>query len=203
MITLYGNPASTCTRKVLTTLVETNTPYQMVVVDMAKGEHKQPAHVARQPFGQVPAIDDDGFEMFESRAIIRYLDGKAGNALTPKDAKQRAKMDQWMSVEVEGFAPNAMKFVYHHLFKREQAPEVMEAAAKKLELVCGVLDKNLADKHFLVGDQFTLADICFAPYIDYTMATPAADIYKKFPNLMAWWGRVHERASWQKATGRA
>ncbi|HEY3801456.1 MAG TPA: glutathione binding-like protein [Kofleriaceae bacterium] len=203
MIKLYGNPMSTCTRKVLCTLHETNTPHEFVVVDFAKGEHKQPAHTARQPFGQVPAIDDDGFAMYESRAIARYIDWKSGGKLTPTDIKQRGKMEQWISVETENFTPNAMKFVYEHIFKRPQGEEVMKNATQKLELACSVLDKNLAGKSFLVGDQFTIADITYAPYIEYAMNTPAKEIFAKHPNVMAWWGRVHERPSWMKAAGRA
>jgi len=75
---IFGHPASTCTRKVLMTLNETKTPFELVLVDFAKGEHKQPAHLARQPFGQVPALEDDRFELYESRAMSRYIDGKAG-----------------------------------------------------------------------------------------------------------------------------
>ena len=63
MIQIYGNPMSTCTRKVLMTLAETNTPFEMHVVDFTKGEHKQEAHVRRQPFGRIPALEDDGFEI--------------------------------------------------------------------------------------------------------------------------------------------
>ena len=62
MIKLYGNPASTCTRKVLTALAETDTPYELHIVDLGKGEHKKEPNLVRQPFGQIPAIDDDGFE---------------------------------------------------------------------------------------------------------------------------------------------
>jgi glutathione S-transferase len=203
MIKLYGNPMSTCTRKVLATMHETNTPFEMNTVDFSKGEHKQPAHMAHQPFGQVPAIDDDGFAMFESRAIARYIDAKAGGKLTPTDLKQRAKMDQWISVETEDFTPHVMKFVYHHIMKREQPADVMATATTKLELACSVLDKNLAGKTFMVGDQFTIADITYAPYIEYAMGTPAKDIFAKHPNFMAWWGRVSERPSWMKAAGRA
>jgi glutathione S-transferase len=203
MIKLYGNPMSTCTRKVLTTLHETSTPFEMFVIDLGKGEHKQPAHLARQPFGQVPAIDDDGFAMFESRAIARYLDGKAGGKLTPTDPHARAKMEQWISVETENFTPHAMKFVYHDVFKRAQTPEVLANATTKLELACGVLDQNLAGKKFLTGDQFTIADICYAPYIEYAMGSQAKDVFGKFANFTAWWGRVSERPSWKKAAGKA
>jgi glutathione S-transferase len=203
MIKLFGNPMSTCTRKVLATLHETNTPFELDAVDFGKGENKQPTHMARQPFGQVPAIDDDGFAMYESRAIARYIDAKAGGKLTPTDLKHRAKMDQWMSVEVEDFTPHAMKFVYEHIFKRPQPAEVMTNATQRLELACSVLDKNLTGKTFMVGDQFTLADITYAPYIEYAINTPAKDIFAKHPNFMAWWGRVRERPSWMKAAGRA
>jgi glutathione S-transferase len=119
---IFGHPGSTCTRKVLMTLHETKTPFEFVLVDFAKGEHKLPAHLARQPFGQVPALEDGSFSMYESRAMARYIDGKAGGLLTPSDPHERARMEQWMSVETSNFAPHAMKFVYHSVFKREQTP---------------------------------------------------------------------------------
>src|SRR5947209_7088462 len=108
---IFGNPVSTCTRKVLMTLNEHGAPFELVVIDFAKGEHKQPAHLARQPFGQVPALDDDGFALYESRAMARYIDGKHGARLTPQDAQARALMEQWISVETSNFSPHAMKFI--------------------------------------------------------------------------------------------
>jgi glutathione S-transferase len=116
MIKLYGHPLSTCTRKVLCTLHETNTPFEFVVVDLMTGEHKQPAHVARQPFGQVPAIDDDGFALFESRAICRYLNDVGHGELVPTTVTGRAVMDQWQSVEYCDFTPAAMKLIYNYVF---------------------------------------------------------------------------------------
>jgi len=201
MIKLYGHPASTCTRKVLFTLNETNTPYELETVNLMTGEHKQPAHMARQPFGQLPAIDDDGFKMFESRAIARYLDDKAGHKLTPKDAQGRAKMEQWISVETSDFYPHAMTFIYNDIFKRPQQEEVLANAGTKLETCVKVMDTALAasGKPFLVGDQMTLADVVFAPYIEYCMASPSAKaIFVKHPHFIAWWNRVSERPSWQK-----
>src|SRR5271169_2565324 len=107
---LYGHPMSTCTRKVLTTLAEKGHEADFVIVDLMKGEHKQEAHVARQPFGRVPALDDGGFWLYESRAIVRYLDEKlAGPKLTPADIQDRASMEQWISVEYSYFSPAAMK----------------------------------------------------------------------------------------------
>jgi glutathione S-transferase len=203
MIKLFGNPMSTCTRKVLCTLHETNTPFDLVTIDFAKGEHKQPAHLARQPFGKVPAIDDDGFALYESRAIARYIDAKAGGKLTPHDLKGRALMEQWISVEVENFSPYAMKFVSAEVFKRETPADALATAGEKLALACSVLDKQLASRQFLCGDQFTIADITYAPYLEYAMNTSAKATIAKHTHVTSWWNRVAERASWRKAAGRA
>jgi glutathione S-transferase len=202
MIKLFGHPLSTCTRKVLFTLHETQTPFELEVVDFAKGEHKQAPHTDRQPFGQVPALNDDGFALFESRAMARYIDAKAGHPLSPSDLQGRALMEQWISVETSNFAPNAMKFVYQHIFKREQTPEVLAAAEKGLDLACKVLSKNLAGKAFLLGDELTLADIAYAPYLEYGMTTPAKEIFGRHPEVVAWWNRVSERPAWLKTAGR-
>ena len=203
MIKLYGNPMSTCTRKVLCTLHETAAPFELVTLDFMKGEHKQPAHVARQPFGQMPAIDDDGFVLYESRATARYIDAKTGNKLTPHDAKQRARMEQWISVETEDFTPNAMKFIYAEVFKREQTAETMANATARLELACSVLDKQLATTPYLTGEQFTIAEIAYAPYLEYAMNTSAKTTFAKHPHLMAWWNKIAERPTWRKTAGRA
>jgi glutathione S-transferase len=199
---VYGHPMSTCTRKVLTTLLETNTPYELFMVDFAKGEHKQPAHMARQPFGQVPTIDDGGFTMYESRAICRYVNEKAGGKLVPKELTGRAKMEQWMSIETSNFSGAAMKFVYEHTFKRPQTPEVLAAAEKQLDTALDVMDAELTKQPYLAGSEFTIADICFMPYVEYVMTSPVKANIQKRSNVAAWWNRVSERPSWSKVVGR-
>lgn len=184
------------------TLNETNTPYELVLVDFAKGEHKQPAHLARQPFGQVPALDDDGFEMYESRAMARYIDGKAGNPLTPKDAQGRAIMEQWISIETSNFAAHAMKFIYHTVFGREQTPEVLKAAGSALDLAYATMERQLGAHAFLAGSALSLADVCFAPYLEYLTLTPAAGKLAEHPQVSKWWASVSSRPAWKKTAGR-
>jgi glutathione S-transferase len=203
MIKIFGHPVSTCTRKVLMTLGETKTPYELLVVDFAKGEHKQQPHLGRQPFGQVPSIDDDGFAFYESRAICRYINEKVGGSLVPNNIKGRALMEQWISIETSNFTPHAMKFIYHDIFKRPQEPAVLEAAGKGVETSFGIMDATLAKGSFLVGAEFTLADVCFMPYFEYAMGTPVKAMLAKHPHVSAWWNRVSERATWQKVVGRA
>ncbi len=203
MLTIYGHPMSTCTRKVLTTVTELALPHELHLVDFAKSEHKQEPHLSRQPFGRIPAIDHDGFAMFESRAICRYLNEVGGGALAPADAHGRARMEQWLSVEASEFSGNAMKFVYHHMFRRPQEDAVLETAGKGLEAALRAVEPTLGKQLYLAGEQFTLADIAFMPYVEYTMGTPVKDIYAQYPAFMSWWGRVSERPSWRKVAGRA
>ena len=202
MIKIFGHPVSTCTRKVLMTLAETKTPHEFVLVDFAKGEHKAQPHLSRQPFGQIPAIDDEGFTFYESRAICRYINEKVAGNLVPGDIKGRALMEQWISVETSNFAPHVMKFIFQHVFQRPQEPAVLEAAGKSLEACLTVLDAGLAKTPFLVGGQFTIADIVFMPYIDYAMGTPAKSMFAKHPHVSAWWNKISERPTWQKVVGR-
>src|ERR1044071_8922798 len=101
---IFGHPMSTCTRKVLMTLLETGTPYELVVIDFGKGEHKQEPHLSRQPFGQVPALEDAGLELYESRAMCRYINDKVQGPLVPRDVADRARMEQWISIETSNFS---------------------------------------------------------------------------------------------------
>lgn len=198
MIQLFGHPVSTCTRKVLITLAELGLPYELRVVDFATGEHKQSTNLKRQPFGQVPAIDDDGFKLFESRAICRYLNNKAKGALAPTDLQELARMDQWLSVDQANFAPAAMKFIFHYVFKRPQDQAALESAKAMLDTCFTAMTEQLKDQEYLAGKQFSLADIGFMPYVGYLLNTPAADVIRTYPVVTAWWDRVSARPSWQK-----
>ena len=205
---LYGHPMSTCTRKVLTVLAEKEHKHEFVLVDFAKGEHKQPPHLARQPFGVVPALDDDGFPLFESRAMARYLDETLpGTKLTPSTAKDRALMEQWISVETSNFTPAAMKVIYQALFNpmmfNKPADEaILKEGREATTKVVAILDQHLEGKDYFVGSQFTLADICYMPYVDYLFAGRQGDLITDHRNMASWWGRVSERKSWRIASGK-
>ena len=201
-IKIFGHPMSTCTRKVLMTLAETSTPHEFVLVDFAKGEHKQPPHLERQPFGQVPALQDGDFSLYESRAMCRYINDKVDGPLMPRDARDRAKVEQWISVETSNFTGPAMKFIYQHVFKRDQTAETLQTASGQLDTALGIMDKQLAATPFIAGATFSLADIAFMPYVEYVMMTPAKEQVTKHPHVAAWWSKVSERPTWRKVVGR-
>lgn len=204
---LYGHPMSTCTRKVLATLAEKGQEAQFVLVDLAKGEQKQPEHLARQPFGVIPAFEDDGFMMYESRAIIRYLDRKLpGNPLTPADPKAYGLMEQYLSVEHSNFTPAAMKVIWERFFKPHMGGGAADEAKvqdglKGVEKVFGIIDPVLGKQQYLAGDSFSLAEISWAPYMEYFALSGGTELINKHKNVAAWWGRVSSRPSWKKVTG--
>src|SRR3954471_15087325 len=198
---IFGHPMSTCTRKVLMTLAETNTPYELQVIDFTTGEHKKPPHLAHQPFGQLPAMQDGDFELYESRAMCRYINEKVGGALVPHDMKDRAKVEQWVSIETSNFTPAAMKFIYQYVFQRPQTAETIATATDQLNAALTVMDKALATQPYLVGESLTLADVCFMPYFEYAMKTPAKDIVGKYANVSKWWDLVSAKPTWKKAIG--
>jgi len=199
---LFGHPISTCTRKVLMTLAETDQTADFTVVDFAKGEHKAAPHLARQPFGQVPALEDGEFSLYESRAMCRYINDKVNGPLVPRDLRDRARMEQWISVETSNFTGPTMKFIYQHIFKREQTAETLATAATQLDAALDIMEKQLAATPFIAGGSFTLADICFMPYIEYAINTPAKDHFTKHPHVSAWWSKISDRPTWRKVAGR-
>ena len=204
-VKVYGHPMSTCTRKVLTLCAEKGQPAELVLVDITKGEQKSAEHRARQPFGVVPAIDDDGFKMYESRAIIRYLDRRLpGPSFTPTDLKQYARMEQWLSVEQSYFSGKSLLPVLAKFFGAKYDAATLEGARKDVAAALDVLDKGIAGQDFLAGPTFSLADISWMPYVEYLFAGGDwADLVPARPNVAAWWKRVSARPSWLKATGKA
>lgn len=119
-VQLYGMGGSTCTQRVLLTLLEngaeSSKEWDLALVDLRKGEHKSPAHLARQPFGVIPALQDGDFIVYESRAIARYVNDKFGAKLTPKDLKAKGLMEQWISLEQGTITPEISGIVAQRIF---------------------------------------------------------------------------------------
>lgn len=93
LLKLYGMHQSTCTQRVLTTLAEKGIEYELIIVNLFAGEQKEPSYLEKQPFGKVPVLDDDGFLIYESRAICKYLARKyaeKGTKLIPAEGDLKA-----------------------------------------------------------------------------------------------------------------
>lgn len=203
---LYGHPMSTCTRKVMTTLAEKGHEAEFVLVDIMKGEQKQPEALARQPFGVIPALQDDDLVLYESRAIIRYLDEKlSGPKLVPSDIRDRAMMEQWISVEQSYMSPKAMVIIMNNMFGpmmgKTPDTDAVNKAKENLGSTFDIVDKALARQDFFGGKTFSLADISWMPYIQYLFGAKEGEMVTGRKNLGAWWQRVSTRPSWAKIAG--
>ncbi|KAI0628219.1 glutathione S-transferase [Trametes polyzona] len=209
VLTLYGNLHSTCSNRVRTVLEELGVKYEFVNIDFAKGEHKAPEFVAVQPFGQVPYIDDDGFKLYESRAIARYIALKYGGIgkliPDPKDVQKWALFEQAASVEQSNFDPSAAGLAWENIFKPlfglQTDPATVERLKTTLEGKLAAYDVILGKSKYLAGDEITLADLFHLPYgallekqgYDYLVSG-------RWPNVTRWWKDISSRESWKKLT---
>ena len=161
-------------------------PYEAIDVDMAKREHKSPAFLALNPFGQVPVIEDGDVVLADSNAILVYLEGKyAPGRWLPRDPLRAARVQRWFSVAAGpvAFGPAASRAVV--LFGRNDdcAPLIARAAQ-----LLGVMEGELAREPWLAGREPTLADIANYSYI---ARAPEGNVsLEPYPNVRAWLARV-------------
>ncbi|KAG2074851.1 glutathione S-transferase [Suillus decipiens] len=203
MVKLYGSPLSTCTRLVALICKEKNIPYELIKVDLAKGEQKHAAFTANQPFGQVPYIDDDGFILYESRAIARYLIKKypnQGAPLIPTDPKAEALFEQAASIETFNFTAFVGLIVFEKVFKprrglqpnEDRINELLATLKPKLD----AYDVILGKQKYLAGDSVTLADLAHLPYGTAFYGIGYAELFDSRPNVARWWKDISSRPAW-------
>jgi glutathione S-transferase len=200
-VILHGPAYSTYTRTARMALEEKGVAYELNEVDVMRGAGAAPEHLARHPWGKVPAFEHDGFRLFETFATARYVDEAfPGPALQPADARRRARMTQICGV-VDSYAYEAMvKQVFIQAVivpMRGGTPDaaVMEAglagAERSLDVIEGLMEGDL-----LCGGQVTLADLHLLPPVEYLRMVPAgAAAFAARPNLATWWDRMNARAT--------
>jgi glutathione S-transferase len=205
VVKLYGYTKSTCTRLVALICKEKEIPYELITVDLSKRAHKAPEYLKIQPFGQIPYIDDDGFIVYESRAIARYLIKKYPNkgtaGLIPTDLKEEALFEQAASVEVSNFNPHVAPLAYEKLFKKLSGGQTDQARVdeqlKNLEARLDAYEVILGKQKYLAGNNVTLADLQHLPYGSTLFIIGHGDVLEKRPNVARWWKDIYNRPAWQ------
>ena len=162
MMKIWGRTNSINVQKVLWCCAELGLEYERVDAGMAFGVNDTPEYRAMNPNGLVPTIDDGGFILWESRAIVRYLARKHGSGtLWPNDARAAADADRWMEWYSTTLWLN-LRPIFHNLVRTPVEKRNMgevEEARKRLAANFGILDKHLAGRDYLAGQSFTVADI--------------------------------------------
>jgi glutathione S-transferase len=199
-ITVYGIPGSPFLRTVEIVLKEKEVPYQLHA--MAPGEHKGEEHLKRHPFGRIPAFEHGDFLLYETQAIVRYIDEIFANPpLTPGNAKERARMNQLIGIIEWYFFPKAAAPIG---FNRVIGPALLgitpdEAAiadAMPMARTCiAEFDRLLGDQPFIAGATYSLADVMLGAQLDLFRLSPEGADLLRGTRLEAWLHRLLQRPS--------
>jgi glutathione S-transferase len=229
MITLYNSAFSTCSQKVRLCLAEKNLAWTDHQVDLGAGEHLGDAYLKINPNGVVPALDHDGKVVIESHVICEYLDEvfpNEGHRLVPQDTHARAQMRSWLYY-VSEVPTSAIRYPsFNRLFRdaisKANTPELRERMPLRKSLyrkfgtsgfseveiresrdalrqTVDRIDAASADSAWIMGEQFTLADICVTPTIVRMQDIHMSDVWDGLLNFQAWFERIQARPSFAKA----
>ena len=188
--------------KVLMFLEETGIPYQIVPVNISKGEQFEPEFLRISPNNKMPAIVDNSpaerdlpISLFESGAILQYLAEKTGQFL-PKDKAGRAEVFQWLFWQMGGLGPMLGQNLHFGQYAPEKIPYAIDRYVDETSRLFKVLDKRLADREF-IADKYSIADIASYPWV---FKHPYLQIeLEDFPNLKRWFETIEQRPAVARA----
>ncbi|PIA64027.1 hypothetical protein AQUCO_00201372v1 [Aquilegia coerulea] len=206
VVKVYGPLRAVCPQRVIACLLEKDVEFEVISIDLDSGEQKRPEHLVRQPFGQVPAIEDGDFKLFESRAIVRYYATKyadSGPNLLGNTLEEKALVDQWLEVEAHNFNDLVFTIVFHVVILPTMGGtgdmELVNASEKKLEKVFDIYEDRLSKSKYLAGDSFTLADLSHLPATRYLVNEAGkSHLVKDRKHVNAWWEDISSRPAWKK-----
>ncbi len=199
MLVVWGRNNSVNVQKVLWCCEEMVLGYERIDAGLAFGVVNTPQYRSLNPNGLVPTIDDDGFVLWESNAIVRYLAAKhASGSLWPVDLKVRADADRWMDWSNTTFWP-AIRTLFLGLVRTapdKRDPKALEESRLKTAEVLGIMDAHLKTHAYLAGDAFTMGDIVLGCGIWRWMALPIER--PALPNVQRWFDTLARRAAYKK-----
>lgn len=203
-IIIHGVPGSPYVRQPILACEEKGVAWALQ--PLGPGQSKQPEHLARHPFGKMPAIEHDGFRLYETQAILRYIDAAfPGPALTPADPRGIGRMSQVMNILDAYVMPSLTAGIG---FNRIIAPimgfpaneDAVQAAIAPSRVALRALEDLLGSQPYFAGEDLTLADLAAISHLDMVPASPeGADLIAGSP-LLAWMDRMNARPSVAKTT---
>jgi len=200
VLTILGRKNSSNVQKLLWLCGEAGIPFNREDYGGPFGKTKEPAYLAKNPNALVPTIDDDGFVLWESNAIMRYLATKHGaEKLYPSELKRRADVERWLDWSLGTLSPSItpMFLGLYRTPEPQRDKAAIEASRLKTADAVRILDTELAKHPYVSGDSFTLADIAcgiFAGYRWFNFPIERPD----FPNVKAWYDRLAQRAAFKE-----
>jgi GST-like protein len=178
-------------------------PHRLVPVRLSKGEQFRPAFLAISPNAKIPAIVDhdppDGGEplaMFESGAILQYLADKTGEMLS-RDLRVRAQTLQWLQWQMAGLGPMAGQAGWFRVYAPQRDAFAIERYTRETGRLYGVLDRHLADRRFIAGEDLSIADIACWPWI--VSHAGHGQSLEDLPHLSRWFRDIADRPATRRA----
>jgi glutathione S-transferase len=199
MLLLWGNADSVNVQKIMWCCEELGLAYQRIDAGRHFGVVNTPEFRQINPNGLVPTIDDDGFVLWESNAILRYLAAKhAAGTLWPTDVRERARADRWMDWANSTLWPTMVPLFRAFMRTPEAQRNAAAIEADRLETVevLRVLDAQLAATEFVGGDTFTMGDIAVGCAAWRWMALPIER--PALPNLQRWFDSLATRPAYRR-----
>jgi glutathione S-transferase len=194
MLRVWGRLNSVNVKKVLWCLGELDLPFERIEAGMEHGVVRSPEYLAMNPNARVPTIDDDGFVLWESNAIVRYLSLKYGlGTLCPEDIGQRADSDRWMDWTTAQLA-GTFREVFWGTVRTPPAKRDLSLIERNRVATAGTLEiaeQALGRHPFIAGNRLTMGDIPLGCYVHLWMSMPIER--PAHPNLTAWHKRLLER----------
>jgi glutathione S-transferase len=199
---LYDGMMSWNGRKVRVLAAELGLPLERVVLDFRKGEYKTPEYLAKNPNGKVPMLEDDGFHLWESNAILLYLAGRVPERnMLGRDAHERARVDQWLfwyTAHIDPMLDILLRERRIKAFIGQQGndPSLIAEAESQLARFLKVLDEQLAKNEWVVGP-LTVVDFAMGAQLD--MAGLVEVDTKTYENITTWLKRLQSKPYWATA----
>ena len=196
MLTFYYHPTPN-PMKVALYLEETGLPYELIPIDTMKGEQHTSEYRAINPNGKTPAIEDDGKRVFDSTAILIYLSEKTGK-LAGK-AEERGEMLSWLMFLATGLGPFSGQSVHFRHKAPEPLPYAINRYLREAERHYEVLEKHMEGCEYMVGDEYSIADISAWGWIDKATVVLGEEGLENYPNLKRWFAKVNARPAVARA----
>ena len=199
---LYQHPMSANSRAATLAALQLKAPVELVFVDLAKGEQREPEYLKLNPNHRVPVLEDDGFHLWESRAIMQYLADKTpGQTVYPAEARARADVNRWLFWCGQHFAPAIGIYFWENLVKPmigrgAPDPAELKRAEPLFNEFAAVLDQHLVDRKWICGNNLTLADLSMAAV--WACAAPGKAPVAWYANIQKWFMHVQGLEVWQQ-----
>jgi len=204
VVEIIGYDASSFVRTALMACVEKGIAHRLVPGPLANGDLKSPAYLALNPYGRMPVMRHDDFVLYETSAILRYLEDRFdGQRLIPVDPEQAAIAEQWTSaINFSGYRNLIIGYVFHYVFPKgaDGGPDrtAVEGGLAAMRRELEILNGGLARGPYFCGSEPTMPDLLLVPILDYVRRMPeGSQAFDALPNLRRLMSAFEQRDSYR------